>query len=65
MYFHKECKREEKRKLAEEDALRKIKQLEEQKYELQKQISSQKPSADGSWPAGAFNRPFAGSHVMF
>ena len=25
MYFHKECKREEKRKLAEEDALRKIK----------------------------------------
>ena len=58
----KESKREERKKLADEDALRKIKQLEEQKYELQKQVASQK-SADGSWPGHYGTRPFVGSQV--
>lgn len=57
-----ESKREERKKLADEDALRKIKQLEEQKYELQKQVANQKP-ADGSWPGHYGARPFVGSHV--
>ncbi|XP_063620484.1 E3 ubiquitin-protein ligase Bre1 [Cydia splendana] len=50
-----ESKRE--RRLADEDALRKIKQLEEQKYELQKQLSCARPNADPLH----FSRPFAGS----
>jgi E3 ubiquitin-protein ligase BRE1 len=59
-----DSKRDDKRKLAEDEALKKIKQLEEQKYELQKQVASQKPS-DGNW--GGHNvlhqmRPFVGSH---
>ncbi|KAH9635335.1 hypothetical protein HF086_017901 [Spodoptera exigua] len=54
--FCQESKRE--RRLADEDALRKIKQLEEQKYELQKQLSCARPNAD---PLHAFTRPFAGS----
>nr|NVI70136.1 Bre1 [Cucujiformia] len=59
-----DSKRDDKRKMAEDEALRKIKQLEEQKYELQKQVASQKP-ADGNW--GNHNvlhqmRPFVGSH---
>nr|MBE5724466.1 Bre1 [Cucujiformia] len=59
-----DSKRDDKRKLAEDEALKKIKQLEEQKYELQKQVANQKPS-DGSW--GNPNvlhqmRPFVGSH---
>lgn len=57
-----ESKREERKKLADEDALRKIKQLEEQKYELQKQVANQKP-ADGSWPGHYGARPFVGSPV--
>lgn len=57
-----ESKREERKKLADEDALRKIKQLEEQKYELQKQVASQKPT-DGSWPGHYGTRPFVGSPV--
>nr|NVI70120.1 Bre1 [Cucujiformia] len=57
-------KRDDKRKMAEDEALKKIKQLEEQKYELQKQVANQKP-ADGNW--GNHNvlhqmRPFVGSH---
>ncbi|XP_018574092.1 E3 ubiquitin-protein ligase Bre1 [Anoplophora glabripennis] len=57
-------KRDDKRKLAEDEALKKIKQLEEQKYELQKQVANQKPN-DGNW--GGHNvlhqmRPFVGSH---
>ncbi|KAJ8980917.1 hypothetical protein NQ317_011558, partial [Molorchus minor] len=57
-------KRDDKRKLAEDEALKKIKQLEEQKYELQKQVANQKP-IDGNW--GGHNvlhqmRPFVGSH---
>lgn len=58
-----ESKREERKKLADEDAMRKIKQLEEQKYELQKQVANQKP-VDGAWP-GHFGsgRPFVGSQV--
>lgn len=38
--------------------------LEEQKYELQKQVANQKP-ADGSWPGHNVlhqMRPFVGSH---
>nr|NVI70142.1 Bre1 [Cucujiformia] len=59
-----DSKRDDKRKMAEDEALKKIKQLEEQKYELQKQVANQKPS-DGSW--GNHNvlhqmRPFVGSH---
>lgn len=59
-----DVKRDDKRKLADDEALKKIKQLEEQKYELQKQVASQKPS-DGNW--GGHNvlhqmRPFVGSH---
>ncbi|XP_041977764.1 E3 ubiquitin-protein ligase Bre1 isoform X2 [Aricia agestis] len=50
-----ESKRE--RRLADEDALRKIKQLEEQKYELQKQLSCARPADT----IHAFTRPFAGS----
>lgn len=57
-----ESKREERKKLADEDALRKIKQLEEQKYELQKQVANQKP-ADGSWSGHYGTRPFVGSPV--
>ncbi|KAJ8964513.1 hypothetical protein NQ314_004808 [Rhamnusium bicolor] len=57
-------KRDDKRKRAEDEALKKIKQLEEQKYELQKQVANQKPT-DGNW--GGHNvlhqmRPFVGSH---
>nr|MBE5724453.1 Bre1 [Cucujiformia] len=59
-----DSKRDDKRKMAEDEALKKIKQLEEQKYELQKQVANQKPS-DGNW--GNHNvlhqmRPFVGSH---
>lgn len=49
--------------MADEEALRKIKQLEEQKYELQKQVQSQKP-AEGNWPGHTAlhqMRPFVGS----
>ncbi|CAG9773524.1 unnamed protein product [Ceutorhynchus assimilis] len=51
------------RKLAEDEALKRIKQLEEQKHELQRQVQSQKPS-DGNWPSGVVHpmRPFVGSH---
>ncbi|XP_014245185.1 E3 ubiquitin-protein ligase Bre1 isoform X2 [Cimex lectularius] len=38
----KESKREERKKMADEDALRKIKHLEEQAYQLQKQVSTHK-----------------------
>ena len=38
----KESKREERKKLADEDAQMKIKKLEEQTYSLQKQVASQK-----------------------
>lgn len=64
LIFHnfQESKREERKKLADEDALRKIKQLEEQKYELQKQVANQKP-VDGPWPGHYSARPFVGSHV--
>ncbi|XP_056644627.1 E3 ubiquitin-protein ligase Bre1 isoform X2 [Diorhabda carinulata] len=57
----KKMQRDDKRKLAEDEALKKIKQLEEQKYELQKQVANQKPT-DGNW--GGHNphqRPFVGS----
>lgn len=64
-----DSKREDRKKLADEDALRKIKQLEEQKYELQKQVAShQKPPPDGAtnWPSNhplhPLHRPFVGSH---
>lgn len=60
--IQQESKREERKKLADEDALRKIKQLEEQKYELQKQVANHKP-LDGSWPGHYNARPFVGSHV--
>ncbi|XP_055611079.1 E3 ubiquitin-protein ligase Bre1 isoform X2 [Uranotaenia lowii] len=55
-----ENKREDRKKLADEEALRKIKQLEEQKYELQKQVQNQKQS-DAGWSGGGY-RPFVGSH---
>uniref|UniRef100_A0A182NKK1 E3 ubiquitin protein ligase n=1 Tax=Anopheles dirus TaxID=7168 RepID=A0A182NKK1_9DIPT len=51
-----ESKREDRKKLADEEALRKIKQLEEQKYELQKQVQNQKQPPDSSWSSGY--RPF-------
>uniref|UniRef100_A0AAG5D7E4 E3 ubiquitin protein ligase n=1 Tax=Anopheles atroparvus TaxID=41427 RepID=A0AAG5D7E4_ANOAO len=51
-----ESKREDRKKLADEEALRKIKQLEEQKYELQKQVQNQKQPTDSSWSSGY--RPF-------
>lgn len=65
--------REERKKLADEEALRKIKQLEEQKYELQKQIAANHPkmapNSDGWAPnsnphghALLQMRPFVGSH---
>nr|NVI70121.1 Bre1 [Cucujiformia] len=57
-----DSKRDDKRKMAEDEALKKIKQLEEQKYELQKQVANQKPS-DGSWGNVLHQmRPFVGSH---
>nr|MBE5724456.1 Bre1 [Cucujiformia] len=58
-----ESKRDDKRKMAEDEALKRIKQLEEQKYELQKQVANQKP-ADGNWgnPVLSQMRPFVGSH---
>lgn len=37
-----ENKREERKRLADDDALRKIKQLEEQAYQLQRQVAAQK-----------------------
>nr|NVI70153.1 Bre1 [Cucujiformia] len=60
-----DSKRDDKRKMAEDEALKKIKQLEEQKYELQKQVANQKP-VDSNW-GGNHNvlhqmRPFVGSH---
>lgn len=57
----KKMQRDDKRKLAEDEALKKIKQLEEQKYELQKQVANQKPT-DGNWGGhNAHQRPFVGS----
>nr|NVI70116.1 Bre1 [Cucujiformia] len=59
-----DSKRDDKKKMAEDEALRKIKQLEEQKYELQKQVANQKPS-DGNWSNHNVlhqMRPFVGSH---
>nr|MBE5724447.1 Bre1 [Cucujiformia]NVI70126.1 Bre1 [Cucujiformia] len=59
-----DTKRDDKRKIAEDEALKKIKQLEEQKYELQKQVANHKP-ADGSWGNHSVlhqMRPFVGSH---
>nr|CAD7404755.1 unnamed protein product [Timema poppensis] len=52
-------KREDRKKLCDEDAMRKIKQLEEQAYQLQKQVATQK-QVDGSWTSSNFNlmRPF-------
>lgn len=49
-----DSKRDDRKKLADEDAMRKIKQLEEQKYELQKQVqvANQKPMDSGGWQAG-------------
>lgn len=41
-FFFQENKREERKKLCDEDAMRKIKQLEDQGYLLQKQVASQK-----------------------
>lgn len=61
--FSKDNKRDERKKMADEDALKKIKQLEEQKYELQKQVASQKVPAEGAWQSNHFSRPFAGSAV--
>lgn len=41
--------------------MKKIKQLEEQKYELQKQVANQKPM-DGNWGGhNVHQRPFVGS----
>lgn len=55
-----ETKREDRKKLADEDVLRKMKQLEEKNCELQKQVSAQKV-CDGQWVSGY--RPFVGSNV--
>ena len=52
-----ESKREERKKLVDEDALRKIKQLEDQKHELQKQLAHFKQPNDKT------NRRFSGSMV--
>nr|NVI70124.1 Bre1 [Cucujiformia] len=62
-----ESKQDHKRKMAEDEALKKIKQLEEQKYELQKQVASQKPDNSANWTGGSNHllhqmRPFVGSH---
>lgn len=57
-----ETKREDRKKLADEDVLRKMKQLEEKNSELQKQITAQKV-CDGQWGVGSY-RPFAGSNVI-
>lgn len=58
-----ESKREERKKLVDEDAQRKIKMLEDQIYELQKQVANQKPPPDGTWSGGSY-RSFVGSHVV-
>lgn len=42
MFYIQEGKREERKKLADEDALRKIKQLEEHIVQLQKQVATHK-----------------------
>ena len=42
MFDFQESKREERKKLADEDAQIKIKKLEEQAYTLQRQVASQK-----------------------
>lgn len=55
-----ETKREDRKKLADEDVLRKMKQLEEKNCELQKQVTAQKV-CDGQWVSGY--RPFVGSNV--
>jgi E3 ubiquitin-protein ligase BRE1 len=56
-----ENKREDRKKLADEDALKRMKQLEEKNCELQKQVSAQQKVADGQWVSGY--RPFVGSNV--
>jgi hypothetical protein len=66
MWFLQENKREERKKLCDEDAMRKIKQLEEQAYQLQKQVASQK-QVDGSWTSHSnFNlmRPFVSRYYI-
>nr|CAD7427024.1 unnamed protein product [Timema monikensis] len=59
MLITEDNKREDRKKLCDEDAMRKIKQLEEQAYQLQKQVATQK-QVDGSWTSSNFNlmRPF-------
>lgn len=58
-----ENKREDRKKLADEDVLRKMKQLEEKNSELQKQVTAQKV-CDGQWGVSGGYRPFAGSNVI-
>lgn len=55
-----DTRREDRKKLTDEDVMRKMKQLEEKNCELQKQLSAQKVS-DGHWVAGC--RSFVGSNV--
>ena len=55
-----ESKREDRKdRRADEDILRKLKQLEEKNIELQKQLATQK-AVDGQWSY----RPFVGSNVI-
>lgn len=54
-----DTKRDDRKKLADEDVLKKMKQLEEKNCELVKQISAQK-ACDGQWVSGY--RPFVGSN---
>lgn len=54
-----EAKRDDRKKLADEDVLRKVKLLEEKNCELQKQVTAQKV-CDGQWIG---IRPFTGSNV--
>ncbi len=42
LQLFQESKREDRKKLADEDAMRKIKQLEDQGYQLQKQLATHK-----------------------
>ncbi|XP_046391028.1 E3 ubiquitin-protein ligase Bre1 isoform X1 [Ischnura elegans] len=57
-----ENKREERKRLADDDALRKIKQLEEQAYQLQRQVAAQKQVDVGCWTSSLSSsnlmRPF-------
>jgi hypothetical protein len=64
LMFVQENKREERKRMADDDAMRKIKQLEEQAYALQKQVAAHK-QVDGSWTSSHSNSHYTRKVVSY